>query len=405
MGSSNKRNMASALVEKAEESFKRGDYLKAAGHWTRAIKKDDSVAQDVLLQCNLCYALLKEHKFLKALEHADAALALDSKQGKAHYRKGLCLIALERWDEAVETLTVAQGILGSQNQDVASMLDNSKYHCRMTHETDGTECPKSCIGAEDPRAARDGKENKKPKKTEKQVKAEVKAKMAAKLAAEKAQRQGHHAKKLNATLLALQEAQKELLTHDKLQVAAEEKEADALPRELMETLVSTEKYQQVNEGLKEGDPIPYDSERVQRFAQAELASIVDASKAEEYKNPLAIVLPGVAKEEWGDEGQGIGILGSFDTAKQHANTRKWVQTYAQESQSHAILLVVPKQKLLYPKKLNGWDCAANGGYYVQLEAKESKDRRMWFCVAGEITEVDISENANILDDSKKKKKK
>merc|ERR1712195_187043 len=368
MGKISIATMATALVDKAEELFKRGDYLKAAGQWTRAIKADDSIAQDALMQCNLCYALLKAHKFVKALEHAEAALAIDNKLGKAHYRKGLCLIALERWDEAVETLATAQRILGVQNQDVASMLDNAKYHCRMTHETNSTECPKSCLGAEDPRAAREGKENAKPKKkTEKQVKAEVKAKMAAKLARGKAERQQHHAKKLNATLLALQEAQ--------------------------------------NEALKEGDSIPYDSDRVHRFAQAELASIVDAAKADEYTNPLAIVLPGVAKEEWGDEGQGISILGSFDTAKQHANTRKWVQNYAQESQSHAILLVVPKQKLLYPKKLNGWKCAANGGHYVQLEAKESKDRRMWFCVGGEITELDVSDPQNILDDSKKKKKK
>jgi len=398
--------MATALVDKAEELFKRGDYLKAAGQWTRAIKADDSIAQDALMQCNLCYALLKAHKFVKALEHAEAALAIDNKLGKAHYRKGLCLIALERWDEAVETLATAQRILGVQNQDVASMLDNAKYHCRMTHETNSTECPKSCLGAEDPRAAREGKENAKPKKkTEKQVKAEVKAKMAAKLARGKAERQQHHAKKLNATLLALQEAQKELLTQDKIQEQAEMQVADTLPQEVMAQLASDEQYKKVNEALKEGDSIPYDSDRVHRFAQAELASIVDAAKADEYTNPLAIVLPGVAKEEWGDEGQGISILGSFDTAKQHANTRKWVQNYAQESQSHAILLVVPKQKLLYPKKLNGWKCAANGGHYVQLEAKESKDRRMWFCVGGEITELDVSDTQNILDDSKKKKKK
>ena len=123
--------MATALVDKAEELFKRGDYLKAAGQWTRAIKADDSIAQDALMQCNLCYALLKAHKFVKALEHAEAALAIDNKLGKAHYRKGLCLIALERWDEAVETLATAQRILGVQNQDVASTLH--PYSIPKTH--------------------------------------------------------------------------------------------------------------------------------------------------------------------------------------------------------------------------------------------------------------------------------
>merc|ERR1712159_305294 len=111
---------ASPLLQKAEEMFTKGEFLKAAGSWTRAIKQDQSVAADPLLQCNLCYALLKAHKFQKALEAADASLALDDKSGKTHYRRGLCMIALERWDEAVSSLTIAQTLLGTQDSDCAS---------------------------------------------------------------------------------------------------------------------------------------------------------------------------------------------------------------------------------------------------------------------------------------------
>merc|ERR1712167_1293 len=157
--------------------------------------------------------------------------------------------------------------------------------------------------------------------------------------------------------------------------------------------------------MGEGEELPYDSERVARFAQTELSSICDVSNAEQYTDPCAIVLPGVKKEEWGDEGQGVNLLGAFESQKQHANTGKWVQMYASDTQSHAIMLVVPKQKLLYPKKLSGWDCAVKGGYFVQLEAKDREDRRIWFVAEGVATELDVAENANLLDDPKKSKKK
>merc|ERR1711959_143871 len=167
-------------LHKAEELFKTGDFLKAAGQWTRAIKADPDLANDALLQSNLCYALLKAHKFAKALEAADAALELTkgfSKSdktaaqlvGKANYRRGLCMIALERWDEAVTSMQTAQVLLGKQNQEVRSMLQNSMWRCRVWHEENGTECPKSCVDAEDPNQAKENKENAKPKKTEKHI--------------------------------------------------------------------------------------------------------------------------------------------------------------------------------------------------------------------------------------------
>eukprot|EP00658_Telonema_sp_P-2_P076879 TRINITY_DN6828_c0_g1_i2.p1 TRINITY_DN6828_c0_g1~~TRINITY_DN6828_c0_g1_i2.p1 ORF type:complete len:425 (+),score=128.98 TRINITY_DN6828_c0_g1_i2:121-1395(+) len=393
------------LLAKAEDNFSQGEFLKAAGNWTRAIKKDASLAEDPLLQMNMCYALLKAHKFPKALEAADASLALDDKSGKAHYRRGLCLIALEQWDNAVSAMTIAQGFLGMQDPDCRSMLENCRYQCRMWHEKQGTECPKSCVGAENPNKGKEeGKENKKPL-TEAEVKAEVKRRMAAKLKNEKAQRQHHNAKKINNTLIALREAQKELLTKDKLEQEAALKKLDELPKELQETLASEEDYQKTMVQLKEGDPIPYDAARVQRFAGHELKNICDAAKADSYSQPVAIVLPGVMKAEWGDEGQGVNLLGAFDTAKQQSNTGKWIQNYATETGSHAVMLVVPKSKLLYPKKLDGWACATSGGHYVQMEAKEPVDRRMWFIANGEVTEVDVAANSNLLDVPKAKSKK
>eukprot|EP00656_Telonema_subtile_P001631 TRINITY_DN10712_c0_g1_i3.p1 TRINITY_DN10712_c0_g1~~TRINITY_DN10712_c0_g1_i3.p1 ORF type:complete len:439 (-),score=138.29 TRINITY_DN10712_c0_g1_i3:194-1510(-) len=403
-GKENSKSMTEALLGKAEDLFKKGEYLKAAGSWTRAIKKDPSVGSDPLLQCNLCYALLKEHKFAKALEAADASIQMDDKAGRTHYRRGLCLIALERWDDAVLALTIAQTLLGSQDSDCQSMLANSKYHCRVWHENNGGECPKSCEGAEDPRAAsKEGKENAKPK-TEAEVKAEVKRRMAAKLAAEKAERQHHHAKKLNNTLLAMQTAQKELLTADKEREAAALREADKLPVQLQQTLVSDEDYKKTKEEIQNGEELPYESERVHRFAAHELQSVCDLAKAADYEQPVAIVLPGVANG-WGDEGQGINLLGAFESAKQQANTAKWVQTYAGETNSHAVLIVVPKSKLSFPKKLEGWACAKSGGLYVQLEAKEPADRRMWFVTDGAAIEVDVNDNGNLLSEASKKAKK
>merc|ERR1711988_299579 len=150
--------------------FSKGDFLKAAGSWTRAIKQDQTVAENPLIQSNLCYALLKAHKFQKALDAADAAIELDQTAGRSHYRRGLCMIALDRWDEAVTSLEIAQKLLGSEDRECQSMLANSRYQCRLAHEKDGTACPKSCEGAEDPSGGKEDKENTKPK-SEEEVKA------------------------------------------------------------------------------------------------------------------------------------------------------------------------------------------------------------------------------------------
>merc|ERR1711934_258121 len=394
---------AAPLMLKAEDMFTKGEFLKAAGAWARAIKLEESVGNDPLLQSNLCYALLKAHKFQKALEAADASLALDATAGRTHYRKGLCHIALDEWDEAVTTLEIAQKLLGSQDSDCASMLNNSRYHCKMMHEKNKTECPASCVDAEDPQAKlKEEKENKKPL-SEAEVKAEVKRRMAAKLAAESANRQSFNAKKIKNTIVALQEAQKELITKEKVDEAKKLKEADQLSPELQKKLVSDEGYDQAKASIKDGEALEYDSERVARFAQHELQQMsVDPSK---FQEPVAIVLPGV-KNDWGDEGQGVNLLGAFESAKQQKNTALWVQQYASQTDSHAIMLVVPKGKLLYPKKLKGWGCSkSTDGHYVQLEARDSSDRRLWWVEAAgaQVHELDLKENANLLDDPKAKK--
>jgi len=406
MASVEQASKAAPLLLKAEDMFTKGEFLKAAGSWTRAIKAEESVGVDPLLQSNLCYALLKAHKFQKALEAADASLALDGSAGRTHYRKGLCHIALEQWDEAVTSMEIAQKLLGSEDRDCESMLANSRYHCRMMHEENGTECPKSCVGAEDPQAKiKEEKENKKPL-TEAQVKAEVKRRMAAKLAKESAGRQSFNAKKVKNTILALKEAQKELITKEKVEEAKKLKEADELAPEIQKQLVSDEGYKKAKEAIKEGDALDYDSERVARFAARELELLADPSNASNYQEPVAIVLPGV-QNDWGDEGQGVNLLGAFETAKQQQNTAGWVQQYAGQTNSHAVMMVVPKAKLLYPKKLKGWACAkASDGHYVQLEAREPADRRIWWVESGaQAQELNLKENANLLDDPKAKKAK
>merc|ERR1711907_164326 len=112
------------------------------------------------------------------------------------------------------------------------MLANSRYQCQLAHEKDGTACPKSCEGAEDPSGGKEDKENTKPK-SEEEVKAEVKRRMAAKLASQTANRKTHNAKKIQNTIIALKEAQKELLTKEKMAEQEAVKKQDELPAEIM----------------------------------------------------------------------------------------------------------------------------------------------------------------------------
>jgi len=82
------------------EAFKEGRYQDAAVLYTEALTVlPNSELHNVLLaNCAMCF--LKLGRYQQALEHCDASIALTSSNAKTHFRRGLALQALERFNDA-----------------------------------------------------------------------------------------------------------------------------------------------------------------------------------------------------------------------------------------------------------------------------------------------------------------
>jgi len=379
---------ADKLVSEGDGFFREGAYLKAAGAYMKASKLDPSNAE---LQCNLSYALLKEHKFHKALDAATAALTLDETNPKAWFRKGLALVALERWEEGVTCLTeVLERQPAHENKEVSDMLALAKWRCKQNCLKKETEVPESCKDAKEPPTAKEERE-----KREKREKAEAAGeepekeltreelvkKMEAIKTANESKRVRKHNKKVMGKLAAEVVAEKELVTKDMLTQAKAALEADQKIRERIPELVTDEGFKSTKTNMTSGDLLEYTSERVTRFSQVELEGLTKEGDRASFKDPVAIVLPGVHREGWGDEGQGLNLLAAFDTKLQWQNTNKFLRKFVEDSKAHAVMMVTPKARVVYPAVLESKERAAQcegEGYLLHLEAKQKADRAVWW---------------------------
>lgn len=102
---------AEALKAEGNTFFSDGNFLKAAGAFTKALKTApvESPLHAALL-ANRCAALLKLNKHAKALADADACIEHHPEYAKGHYRRGETLQALGRDQEAAEAFAVSTAL-------------------------------------------------------------------------------------------------------------------------------------------------------------------------------------------------------------------------------------------------------------------------------------------------------
>jgi len=206
-------------------------------------------------------------------------------------------------------------------------------------------------------------------------------KMEAIKTANESKRVRKHNKKVMGKLAAEVVAEKELVTKDMLTQAKAALEADQKIRERIPELVTDEGFKSTKTNMTSGDLLEYTSERVTRFSQVELEGLTKEGDRASFKDPVAIVLPGVHREGWGDEGQGLNLLAAFDTKLQWQNTNKFLRKFVEDSKAHAVMMVTPKARVVYPAVLESKERAAQcegEGYLVHLEAKQKADRAVWW---------------------------
>jgi len=382
---------AEKLVAEGDKHFSEGNYLKAAASYMKATKKDPTNA---LVQCNLSYALLKECKYHKALTAADAAVKIEPELEQAHFRKGLAHAALEQWEESITSLMAAQRLqAGSATKEVSDMIAMAKWQCKKAHLEEDTPVPEIC---------KDAKKPEEPKKEEEKEKTEEESReeLTKKLAAMQAAKMNGRTKKFNKKVMqkaageitaAKQLVTKEMIAQTK---AALEKDKDVMTK--ANELSTEAKLEEKKKAMKEGDNLPYDSERVARFVAAELKDLTAAGSRESYKEPVAVVLPGVHKAEWGDEGQGISLWNAFQSVERYNHMTKFMIKFVEDSGAHAAMMITPKDKVSYPTLTGSLEFLKKEGYVVQLQAKDKKDCAVWFV---EVTAAGEAGTAHQLEDA------
>lgn len=92
------------LKDQGNEEFKKGNWMKAAVLYTKAIKEDP---ENAVLYSNRCAALLKMNKVSKALADADQCIKLKPEWDKGYFRKGSVHEVVEQYKEALEAFQQA----------------------------------------------------------------------------------------------------------------------------------------------------------------------------------------------------------------------------------------------------------------------------------------------------------
>jgi len=95
---------ARALFKKNQgnASFKENDFQQAAVFYTESLLLDD---KNHAVLSNRAACFLKLGQAGKALEDADKCIALSPDFVKGHFRRGIALIALERFEEGAASLS------------------------------------------------------------------------------------------------------------------------------------------------------------------------------------------------------------------------------------------------------------------------------------------------------------
>lgn len=324
-----------------------------------------------MYQTNLAAALIGLAKFDKAIKACEVCLALDAENEKGHYRLACALLGAERFDEAVvefeETSRINDG-----NKEAKKKLMLAVRGSLLFHKEAGTEAP-------------EGVAKYKKVRTEAEIAASEKKKAA------KAQEKKDAAKftfpegKVAPAGGAVAAAEDGGAAADAARTG--QKDSNGQVSSLFETdsaaeLSQPEDIDAAMQRLAEGKELEYDTARVTRFMALELAELCKPENAKSYAYPIAIFLPGTEKEGWGDEGQGVGMRACFDSATTHSNAIPFLRQYAEKTSAHAMLMVAAKSQIAFPQvwknKAKPWPYGDAAGYFVQLDARKSEDRRVWF---------------------------
>lgn len=92
---------STALKEKGNECFKNGNYEKAIEYYSQAILIEPN---DHILYSNRSASYLNINKNELALKDAQICIALNSTWWKGYHKKGLALLELGKFDEALDSL-------------------------------------------------------------------------------------------------------------------------------------------------------------------------------------------------------------------------------------------------------------------------------------------------------------
>lgn len=95
---------ALSYKEKGNEAFKKGEHAKAIEYYTYATELDPN---NPIFFTNRSTAYFKMKKFQKSLRDANKAIAKDKSWAKGHYRRGIVLMEMENWKDAIESLEKA----------------------------------------------------------------------------------------------------------------------------------------------------------------------------------------------------------------------------------------------------------------------------------------------------------
>lgn len=363
-------------MKAANDLFKDGEFLKAAGMYTKAAKNDPTNA---VIHCNLSYALLKIHKFDKAIAAAERCLELDPESFKGHFRKGLATYGALEFEKSVDSFASAVQKSPENSparREAQQMLQRAKWACKQHAEKQKLEVPNNSADATNPD---DDKENK--------GELTPKEKLAKQMNTMKQQRVRKNVQTAMNKVVAVSEAMEELEEQTPFGAGKRVSTvASELPEEEIATLSTEEEVLAAKTRLMEGQQVAYNNERVGKFADAELAALCDVANRSQYVHPIAIFLPGTEKDGWGHEGSGVGMRGAFDTVKTYKRMPDFLREWAAKTLAHAVLIVVPKSQVVYPTIWKGdakWPGTEGAdGFICQLETPEAKERRAWFVELG-----------------------
>ncbi|KAK3277741.1 hypothetical protein CYMTET_14267 [Cymbomonas tetramitiformis] len=130
-GIATKEDRADYKKNQGNDAFKAGNHLQATVFYTEAIVL---TPDNHIVYSNRCACFLKTGEYGKALQDAEKSLELDPSFVKGHFRKGLSLSALERYDEAGQCFAKTLE-LDPKNKDAKNSLQMVQMkHARKMRE-------------------------------------------------------------------------------------------------------------------------------------------------------------------------------------------------------------------------------------------------------------------------------